>query len=330
MPRRRFRKIGRLIVALLLFGVSVFFLVSRKVPEAYYQGLSASDWLGAFLSPHYDKPNLALEAFDNMGTNADPVLVAAISGKDNPLVRLYRRSWDKIPAAIQRRWPYPNEPELLRMAAVVVFQHSASNRIVPDLYLMLKKPDSGLRLAVLQATTNRIPDANQVPLLLLAGNDPDLSVRAEVWHRLSQIGASATNAAPAVLNLCADRNIDVRQEAAWAFWKITHQTNTVVPVLESVLSQYQEAGHRHLAAYHLLVMGDSAPFFVTTLANSLTNSQAGDRATVCSFLGQMGPRAAAAIPVLRNALHDPEPEVRRRAEAALSRIDPNHPSAHSP
>jgi HEAT repeat protein len=104
-------------------------------------------------------------------------------------------------------------------------------------------------------------------------------------------------------------------------WKITGQTNTAVPILESVLSQQQDAGQRHAAAYHLIIMGDSTPFFVTTLINSLTNKQAGDRATVCSFLGEMGPSAVAAIPALRKALHDPEAEVRRRAEVALSAIE---------
>jgi HEAT repeat protein len=330
MPRRRFITMGRLTAAVLAGGLIAYFALSQGTPEASYRGLSASDWLADFLSPRYDNPNPALEAFDKMGTNADPVLVAALAGRENPFVRLYRRYWDRMPAVIQRRWPYPDEPELLRMAAVIVFQHSASNRIIPNLYPMLKKPDSGVRVAVLQAMTNRIPDASQIPLLLLAGNDPDLAVRAEVWHRLSQMGASATNAAPAVLKLCADHNIDVRQEAAWALWKITRQTNAAVPVLESVLSQNQDAGRRHLAAYHLLVMGDSAPFLVTTLINSLTNSQAGDRATVCSFLGQMGPPAAAAIPALRKALQDPEAEVRRRAEVALTKIDPAHAATHAP
>jgi HEAT repeat protein len=113
-------------------------------------------------------------------------------------------------------------------------------------------------------------------------------------------------------------------------WKITSQTNSAVPVLEGVLSQHQDAGHRHLAAYHLLVMGDSAPFFVTTLINSLANSQAGDRATVCTFLGQIGPPAAAAIPALRKALQDPGAEVRRRAEVALAKIDPARATNHAP
>jgi HEAT repeat protein len=264
-----------------------------------------------------------------MGTNADPVLVAAIAGKENPFVRLYRSSWARMPAVIERRWPYP-EPDLLRMAAVVVLQHSSSNRIIPDLYPMLKKPDSGVRLAVLNAMNNRTPDAGELPLLMLAGNDPDPSVRAEVWRRLGQMGKSATSAVPAVLKLCTDDNIDVRQDAAWALWKITGQTNTAVTALECALSQNQDAGRRQVAAYHLLVMGDSAPSLVTSLINALTDSHPGDRATTCTFLGDIGPPAAAAIPALRKALQDREAEVRRRAEVALSRIDPEHAATPAP
>ena len=329
MPRRRFIKIVRLAAAVLVVGLIVIFVASRRTPEASFQGHSASYWLSGFLDPKVG-PTEALNAFHEMGTNADPVLVSALGAGENPFVRFYRRSWDRMPSSMQQRLPKPDEPGMLQMAAVVVFQHSASNRTLPNLYPMLKKPDSGVRLAVLEAVTNRIPDAGQVPLLLLAGNDPDLAVRAAVWHRLSQMGASATNAVPAVLKLCADHNIDVRHEAAWALWKITSQTNSAVPVLEGVLSQHQDAGHRHLAAYHLLVMGDSAPFFVTTLINSLTNSQAGDRATVCTFLGQIGPPAAAAIPALRKALQDPGAEVRRRAEVALAKIDPARATNHAP
>jgi HEAT repeat protein len=216
------------------------------------------------------------------------------------------------------------------MAAVVVLQHSSSSQIISNLYPMLKEPDSGLRLAVLQAVANRIPDAGQIPLLVLAGNDSDPYLRGEVWRRLSRMGASAASAAPAVLKLCADNNIDVRQDAAWTLWKITDRTNTAIPVLEDALSQNQDAARRHLAAYHLLIMGDSDSFFVTTLVNSLTNSQAGDRASVCTFLGEIGPPAATAIPALRKALHDSETEVRRRAEVALSTINPKHAATNSP
>jgi HEAT repeat protein len=164
----------------------------------------------------------------------------------------------------------------------------------------------------------------------LAGNDPDPTVRRDVWNRLSRIGHAASNAVPAVLRLSADHDVQVRQEAAWALWQITKQTNVAVPALEDALSRNPDASQRRLAAYHLLVMGDSGPAFVTALIGSLTNSQPGDRATVCTFLGQIGPPAAAAIPALRKALHDPEPEVRRRAEVALSKIEPAQAAATTP
>jgi HEAT repeat protein len=320
-PQRRYLAIGLLMAAVLACGAIAYSVVSQRPPESYYQGRSASSWLRDFFGPNGGAPQ-ALEAFVKMGTNAEPVLVAALRAGENPFVRVYRGLCARMPGAIQQHLPKPDDPALMRMAAVIVLQHSASSQIISNLYPMLKEPDSGVRLAVLQAVDNRIPDASQMPLLVLAGNDPDPYLRSEVWRRLNQLGASAASAAPSVLTLCADNNVDVRQDAAWTLWKITGRTNTAVPVLEDALSRNQDAGRRHLAAYHLLIMGDSNPFLVTTLVDSLTNSQAADRATVCLFLGEIGPPAAAAVPALRKALHDPEAEVRRRAEVALSLIDP--------
>jgi len=327
-PRRRFLTMGRLTAAVLVFGAIAFIVARQRTPEAYFQGRSSSSWLREFFGPNGGSSQ-ALEAFNKMGTNAEPVLVAALRARENPFVRVYRGLCVRMPAAIQQHLPKPEDPALLRMAAVIVLQHSTSTEIISHLYPMLQEPDSGLRLAVLQAVDNRTPDATQIPLLVLAGNDPDPYLRAEVWRRLGKMGKSAASAAPAVSQLCADSNMDVRQDAAWTLWKITGQTNTAVPALESALSQNQDAARRNLAAYHLLVMGDSDPIFVAALINSLTNSHAGDRATVCSFLGQIGPPAAAAIPALRKALQDPAAAVRRNAEVALSAINPKH-AANSP
>ncbi len=101
-------------------------------------------------------------------------------------------------------------------------------------------------------------------------------------------------------------------------------------MLESTLTQNQDETSRDRVAYHLLLMGDSAPLLVNTLISSLTNTEAGVRANVCSLLRDIGPPAAAAIPALRETLQDSVPEVRRRAEVALSRIDPEHVATNSP
>jgi hypothetical protein len=315
---------GRVILVLLCCAFVAVAVMSQGTPEAYFQGRSASSWLREFFGTH-EGPTQALEAFGKMGTNAEPVLVAAIRGKENVFVRAYRGLCTALPTAIRRHLHKPDDPALLRMAAVIVLQHSTSNQIISDLYPLFKEPDSALRLAVLEATDNHTPDAAQLSLMVLAGNDPDAYLRSEFWRRLGKMGPSAASAAPAIENFCADQNINVRQDAAWTLWKITGHTNTAVPALEGALDQNEDAGRRHSAAYHLLIMGDSSPLFVNTLINSLTNSQAGDRASVCTFLGEISPPPASAIPALQKALKDSDAEVRRCAGAALSRIDPQHP-----
>jgi HEAT repeat protein len=343
MPRQRSIKILSLTAAVLACGFIAFLAVSRWRQEPAFQGRSASYWLRQIVSPTIvrrginvsvtsgyilfagPKSSQAMEAFNKMGTNAEPVLVAAIIARENSLASLFRRLYPRLPAAIRQRVPEPYDPLALRRAALFALQGPVRIHISPKLLPLLKEPDSGLRLAVLSVVQ---PEAGQIPFLLMADDDPDTNVRRAVLRCLSQLGPSASNAAPAVLKLCADSNSDVRADAAWVSWKITGQTNTAVPVLESVLGE--AAGRNPAVAYHLLIMGDSTPFFVTTLINTLTNSQGGDRAITCSLLRDIGPPAVAAIPALRQALQDPEPEVRRRAEVALSRIDPAHAATHAP
>ena len=331
----------------IVLGFCVFVAIDvamQRPREAYYKGRSASSWLREFYGTNggvvsgvlrnswkafppglvgfnITGPPRTLEAFNEMGANAEPVLVAALRGKENVFLRLYRSICWRVPESIQQHLPKVNDPELLRMAAVIVLQHSTSGAMVSDLYPMMEKADSAFRLAILQATENQIPNADQIHWLLLAGNDPDRYLRLELWRRLNKLGPAAAPAAPFVLKFCSDNDIDVREDAAWTLWKIIGQTNVAVPVLESVLSQQADEGRRHTTAYHHIIMGDSTPFFVNTLISSLTNRQAGDRATVCTLLGQIGRPAAAAAPSLRKALNDPEAEVRRRAEVALSAIE---------
>jgi HEAT repeat protein len=306
-----------LIIAALLGAMSVI----GSVPEAYYQGRSASSWLRDLARSNEEFAE-ALEAFKKMGTNAEPVLVAALREKENPLVRIYRGLSPRMPSFIQQHLPKAEQPALLRMAAVIALQHSSSKEIMDALYPMFKEPDSGLRLALLQAVENQVPNASQVSMLVSAADDRDPYLRSQVWARLRKLGASAVPAVPEITSLCSNGDVHVHQEAAWTLWRITSQTNTAVPALENALRQDEDANERHLIAYHLLLMGDSGPAFVDTLVNSLTNSQPTDRATVCTFLGQIGPRAAVAVPALQKALHDPEETVRRRAEVALSAIEP--------
>jgi hypothetical protein len=359
MPSRRSIRIVSLTAAVLICGCLAYVVSNRWTHEATFQGRSASYWLREIVRPQTigsqvvrprfvgsqilfpqsvgtqfgssnwfwgPAPAQISEAFNQMGTNAEPALVAAIKAREDPLTGAFRRIYPRLPAAIRKLLPQPYDPLELRAAALFVSRGPVRIHLIPTLLPLLKKPDSALRLAVLSLVVQA--DAGQIPFLLLASDDPDAKVRREVLRCLSQSGHSVNSAEPAVLKFCSDSDLDVRQDAAWALWKITGQTNTAVPVLENVLSQ--GAGPNDWTVYHLLLLGDSSPFLVTTLINSLTNRQAGERANVCSFLRDLGPPGIAAVPALRKALQDPEPEVRRRAEVALSKIDPEHAANPAP
>jgi HEAT repeat protein len=334
MPRRRSIKIVCLTAVVLACGVAGYLAVNRRTPEASFQGCSASYWLGAVFGVK-GQQRQALDAFRQMGTNAAPVLVAAIAARENLPVRTFRRIYPRLPAMIRQRFPQPANLEELRSAALFIARNTPSVRLAPKLLPLLKTPDSDLRWAVLVASRIGPSDAGEISWLLLAENDPDIKVRAGMLQCLSWIGPSATNAVPAVLKLCQDNDMSVRTDAAWALWKITGQTNAAVPVLEEVLralDQNHVVQSPHWVACDLLEMGKSGSSLVPVFINSLTNSHVstGARMSACSCLGQIGPPAAAAIPALRLALLDPDPEVRQRAESALTRIDPEHAAPNSP
>jgi hypothetical protein len=327
MPRRRFITIVSLTAAVLACGAITYFAGSRRA-EPYFQGRSASYWLREVSM----QQSQALEAFRQMGTNAEPILVAAIEGKEYPLGRMYRRVYSRLPGAIRQRWPQPDESKTLRLAAVFVVLNSPASQIVPKVLPLLKDSDNRVSQAVEYMACAQIspPNSGQVPFLILACNDPNFFGRREALDALGRIGRSATSAVPILLNLCADKDMDVRINAAVALWRITGQTNQAVPVLEGLLAQSQEWHSPHWAAIYLLQMGKSDPQWITALINSLTNGLRVERFGACALLSQIGPPAAAAIPALRRALQDPDAIVRKHAKWALIRIDPKHATADSP
>ncbi len=241
MPRRQNITKVSLIAAVLACGFIAYIAVSRSTPEASFQGHSASYWLRqlvrslnigspVLLSPRVGSsshggptPFQVRQAFSAMGTNAEPVLIKAVIAKENMLTKTFRRVYPRLPACMRKLLPEPFDPLALRTAALFVLQSPGSIDIAPKLLPWLKEPDFRLRLAILSVVSQ--PDASQIPFLLLAGDDPSVRVRSEVLRHLSQIGPSAARAAPAVLKHCGDSDLNVRQDAAWALWKITGQTN---------------------------------------------------------------------------------------------------------
>ena len=57
------------------------------------------------------------------------------------------------------------------------------------------------------------------------------------------------------------------------------------------------------------------------LSKSLEDQDPANRALALHALGEMGPNARSAIPKIREALKDPDDEVRRKAAEALEKIE---------
>jgi len=59
---------------------------------------------------------------------------------------------------------------------------------------------------------------------------------------------------------------------------------------------------------------------VPALLKLIHDSDEGPRNTSCMALGDIGPEARDALPALRNALNDPNKDVRRFAKQAIEKI----------
>jgi HEAT repeat protein len=137
--------------------------------------------------------------------------------------------------------------------------------------------------------------SNAVPALILTLGDTDPEAR-RVWLRagvataLGEIGPSAGNAVPALKLLLNDPDPDLCWKAAFAIWQIDGDRDVALPVM---LRSYP--GCNRAEKWHLV-----------------------------RDLGEMGPRAKDAVPLLKADLTNEAtfPDARREIESALGKIDP--------
>jgi HEAT repeat protein len=116
-------------------------------------------------------------------------------------------------------------------------------------------------------------------------DDPDTTVQVQGAYGLSQHGAEAASAVPALVRILRSPDALVRQEAA-------------------------------LALGHIGVAEEAVP----ALAAALSDSEWTVRRQAAMALGQIGPAARAAEPDLRRCRRDPHTLVRKAVEEALGKI----------
>jgi HEAT repeat protein len=126
---------------------------------------------------------------------------------------------------------------------------------------------------------------------MLDRNTTELSHAATT---LGLIGPAARQAVPSLLRGLpnTNRDLEFRLQCILALGRIRAEPERVVPALMKSLSE------------------------------SLSDADVRIRAFSTGALGQYGPDAGSAVPLLTNLLQDPNPNVRLEATNALKRIDP--------
>jgi HEAT repeat protein len=183
-------------------------------------------------------------------------------------------------------------------------------------------PDRRVRQSAVQALEG-LPEANDIttPVFVQALHDPDPFVRwAAVRGLARNAPAQADLAIPALARLLTERDFDVRLRAIEALQR--YGLDRLRPTLPALA----RAALRGDADSRLKVIGvldelkaDTAEV-VDAHAASLTADDGRVRKAAAEALLHLGPRAKAAVPALRGALEDSDPDVRRTAGEAILAI----------
>lgn len=176
---------------------------------------------------------------------------------------------------------------------------SAGARLLAGL---LKDEDEQVRRSAASALMMCGPSAKvAVPQLLevLQGNDRNLQTVAV--DRLGALGTNAVEAIPMLEKMLATSSGLDRLAVAQALWKITRRAAPVLPVLIEALE----------------IKGTNYAYAWPSVSTA-------------RILGEIGPEAKAAVPVLSRLLEASELEARVAAAAALARISPDTPGIAEP
>ena len=156
-------------------------------------------------------------------------------------------------------------------------------------------------------------------------DDPDPHVRRRACDYLGSIGPGAPEAIPKLIGRLDDHDMFVALSAGLALGEMGPEA--VPPLIESL--QHEYANVCALAAQALRDIGlPAAAPAVTPLMNVLARSKPDAMGLSCRWaaakaLAGMGPLAKPAVPLLMDALKDPESVTRQWAAIALGNLGPD-------
>ena len=118
---------------------------------------------------------------------------------------------------------------------------------------------------------------------------------------------------------------ELNYRACCAFGVLRAKARSAVPALMEIAGQDISAASRWYALEALVLVGPPGKEAISVLFGWATNADAALRFYAINVLGGVRDAPSTALPVLLNALHDPDPEapIRDAAPKALQGVGPN-------
>jgi hypothetical protein len=319
----------KLLMAVGIVGVGIALVFVLAPQEPQYEGRSITQWLDDWAAKKV--PNRSLEALRRIGTNALPYAVNNLARNDSNWRSNYAKVQAKMPAWLQKHVTRP-KPLLQEVDGANVFSHLGSNSL-PHAIALLKHASPTVRRSAaggVFSLRRQTPEARRaIPALIDALADPDRMVRFQAALALKEMGADASNAVPALMRILDNKvapgtNNDfyVRAAAASALGKIGPGAASALPVLKAALTETHSYFRGQVATAILRISGDvdtALPVLLTEMPVTMGDS----KWEWIIALGEMGPRAKAAVPQLKKELHRNQKKwVLTYVTNALKNIDP--------
>ena len=149
--------------------------------------------------------------------------------------------------------------------------------------------------------------------------EADPTTRLQAVAQLGLLGPRAHRSAPALGDLLADPQAQIRRLAAVSLSEMGPEARAAVPALTRALADPEPAVRRRV----IMALGDVGPdarTAVPALVDLLAGKDADQKRWVIAALGLIGPTAPAAIPALIAALALDDMRCRALAVAALIRM----------
>ena len=185
--------------------------------------------------------------------------------------------------------------------------------------LAIRRGVIAIRGAAARALGQIGPTANEaVPALIQSLKDPNGQVRCEVAWSLGRIGPAAAPAMPALVERLDYEDGEVRRYSAYARSLLGPLSVDAIPKLAERL---QDEHMGYMAARALGDIGPAASDAIPQIIEALRKDSTLSRMEFAIALGKFGAEAKEAVPDLRSLLQDPDENVQGAAAKALQRIE---------